>query len=213
MVSAVSTPPASQDAPAAEPRQTLCIRLPEPWAITDAAFDALFDLNPELRFEVDETGRLIIMGFPGWPSSRRSSSIGIDVGVWARAAGGEVVIADGQVRVGDLGRRLPDVAWLSPERLAQVDPDAEGPLPFCPDFVVEVVSPSDRRSQQEAKMRMWIEHGVRLAWLIDPFAGLADIYRADGSHEQLQQPETLSGEDVLEGLVVDLSKIWRAAGV
>ena len=196
----------------AERRAPLELRLPPAWVVSDAAFDALFDLNPELRFEVDETGRLIIMGFPGWPSSRRSSSIGIDVGVWARTAGGEVVIADGQVRVGDLGRRLPDVAWLSSERLAQVDPDAEGPLPFCPDFVVEVVSPSDRRSQQEAKMRMWMAHGVRLAWLIDPFAGLADIYRADGSHEQLQRPETLSGEDVLEGLVVDLSKIWRTDG-
>ena len=186
--------------------------LPPEWVVSDASFDALFDLNPELRFELDETGRLIVMGFPGWMSSRRSTSIGIQVGVWAQHIGGEVVVADAEVRVGDVGRRLPDVAWLSPERAAALPPDYEGPLPFTPDFVVEVVSQSDRRSQQEAKMRMWIEHGVRLAWLIDPFEAVADIYREDGSREQLARPATLSGEDVLPGLVVDLSEIWRAEG-
>ena len=186
--------------------------LPPQWAVSDAAFDALFELNPELRFELDETGRLIVMGFPGWSSSRRSTSIGIQVGVWAQPIGGEVVVADAEVRVGDVGRRLPDVAWLSPERAALRDPNDEGPLPFAPDFVVEVVSPSDRRSQQEAKMQTWMANGVRLAWLIDPFEGVADIYREDGSHEQLPRPATLSGEDVLPGLVVDLSEIWREEG-
>ena len=186
--------------------------LPPEWVVSDAAFDALFELNPELRFELDETGRLIVMGFPGWSSSRRSTSIGIQVGVWAQQIGGEVVMADAEVRVGDVGRRLPDVAWLSPERAALRDPDDEGPLPFAPDFVVEVVSQSDRRSQQEAKMRIWMANGVRLAWLIDPFEGVADIYREDGSHEQLSRPATLSGEDVLPGLVVDLAEIWRGDG-
>ena len=183
--------------------------LPPEWVVSDAAFDALFELNPELRFELDETGRLIVMGFPGWSSSRRSTSIGIQVGVWAQQIGGEVVVADAEVRVGGVGRRLPDVAWLSPERAAAVPRDYEGPLPFAPDFVVEVVSPSDRRPQQEAKMRMWMANGVRLGWLIDPFEGVADIYREDGSHEQLARPATLSGEDVLPGLVVDLAEVWR----
>ena len=186
----------------------LSICLPKEWVLTDAAFDELFQLNPALRFEVDETGRLIVLAPGGWNSSRRTALIGAQVGNWAGAGGGEVAGPTAEVRVGEFGRRLPDVAWLSPERAAKLDPADEGPLPFSPDFVVEVVSPSDRRSQQEAKMRMWIEHGVRLAWLIDPFKGLADIYREDGSHEQLERPASLSGEDVLDGLVVDLSGVW-----
>ena len=188
------------------------ICLPPEWVVSDAAFDALFNLNPELRFEVDEAGRLIVMGFPGWMSSSRSMSVGSQMKVWALAYGGVVAGTDAEVQVGDLGRRIPDAAWLSPERAAQLPAGHEGPLPFCPDFVVEVVSPSDRRPQQEAKMRMWIEHGVRLAWLIDPFEAVADIYREDGSHEQLARPAALSGEDVLPGLVVDLAEIWRADG-
>ena len=207
---ATAEPQAS--APSIERIAPLSICLPAEWVVSDAAFDELFQLNPALRFEVDETGRLVVLAPGGWNDGRRTALIGAQVGNWAGAGGGEVAGPTAEVRVGEFGRRLPDVAWLSPERAAKLDPADEGPLPFSPDFVVEVVSPSDRRSQQEGKMRMWIEHGVRLAWLIDPFKGLADIYREDGSHEQLARPVTLSGEDVLGGLVVDLSGVWRADG-
>ena len=211
MVTATETPPTAPAAEPVPPNQPLQIRLPADWPVTDAIFDELFNLNPGLRFEIDEQGALIIMGFPGWAGSCRSTNVAVQVANWADAAGGQTAGADAEIRTGTLGRRLPAAAWLSPERAAQLPPDYEGPLPFCPDFVVEMVSPSDRRSQQEAKMRVWIEHGVRLAWLIDPFANLADIYREDGSHEQLERPATLSGEDVMPGLTVDLSQIWRAA--
>ena len=211
MVTATETPPAAPATEPVPPNQPLQIRLPAEWLVTDAIFDELFNLNPGLRFEIDEQGALIIMGFPGWAGSCRSTNVAVQVANWADAAGGQTAGADAEIRTGTLGRRLPAAAWLSPERAAQLPPDYEGPLPFCPDFVVEMVSPSDRRSQQEAKMRVWIEHGVRLAWLIDPFAGLADTCREDGSHEQLERPATLSGEDVMPGLTVDLSQIWRAA--
>lgn len=193
-------------------RPEVVVRLPAEWRWTDELFDELWSRNEGLRFEVDEQGRLVVMSPHSWNTSRRIALIAMQVGSWARVRGGQAAGPNAEIRVGELGRRLPDAAWLSPERAAQLPPNDEGPLPFCPDFVMEMIAPSDRRSQQEAKMRMWMAHGVRLAWLIDPFAGLADIYREDGSREQLARPETLSGEDVLEGLVVDLSKVWRADG-
>ena len=195
----------------AERRAPLELCLPPAWVVSDAAFDALFDLNPELRFEVDETGRLIVMGSGGLFSSARAAQIIGQLYAWVQAVGGGIVSGEsGFFDIKGIGRRAPDAAWTSPERIAAMPQGDEGPGRVLPDFVVEVVSHSDQRSRQEAKMRMWMAHGVRLAWLIDPFAGLADIYRENGSHEQLQRPETLSGEDVLKGLVVDLSKIWRA---
>ncbi len=196
-------PPAAKD-------PVLIITLPPTWPITDASFCELLSLNDHLQMEIDEQGRLLIMGSGGFLSSARAAAIITQIGNWIAAAGGETVGTDAEIRTGNLGRRMPDIAWLSPERLAQLPPDHEEPLPFCPDFIVEMVSPSDRRSQQQAKMRIWIEHGVRLAWLIDPFAGLADIYREDGSHEQLNRPQTLSGEEVMPGLTVDLAQIWTA---
>ena len=198
-------------AQAAEGAAPVTICLPEGWVVTDAAFDALIDLNPELRFEVDETGRLIVMGSGGLFSSVRAIRIAVQLYAWGEAVGGgEVSGESGYFSIEGFGRRAPDAAWISPERIALVAPSDEGPGRMCPDFIVEVVSQSDRRSQQEAKMRAWIEHGVRLGWLIDPFRGLADIYREDGSHEQLARPASLSGEDVLPGLTIDLSAVWRA---
>ena len=195
----------------AERRAPLELCLPPAWIVSDAAFDALFDLNPELRFEVDETGRLIVMGSGGLFSSARAAQIIGQLYAWVQALGGGIVSGEsGFFEIKGIGRRAPDAAWISPERIAAMPQGDEGPGRMVPDFVVEVVSHSDQRSRQEAKMRMWMAHGVRLAWLIDPFAGLADIYREDGSHEQLQRPEALSGEDVLPGLVVDLSDVWAA---
>ena len=195
----------------ADRQAPLEICLPKEWVLTDAAFDELIDLNPELRFEVDEMGRLIVMGSGGLFSSMRAARIIGQLYVWIQAGGGgEVSGESGYFSIEGFGRRAPDAAWISPERIASIAPGDEGPGRMCPDFIVEVVSQSDRRSQQEAKMRAWIEHGVRLGWLIDPFRGLADIYREDGSHEQLARPATLSGEDVLDGLTIDLSAVWRA---
>ena len=195
----------------AERRAPLELCLPPAWIVSDAAFDALFDLNPELRFEVDETGRLIVMGSGGLFSSARAAQIIGQLYAWVQTLGGGIVSGEsGFFEIKGIGRRAPDAAWISPERIAAMPQGDEGPGRMVPDFVVEVVSHSDQRSRQEAKMRMWMAHGVRLAWLIDPFAGLADIYREDGSHEQLARPETLSGEDVLPGLVVDLSDVWAA---
>ena len=188
------------------------LRLPAAWEWTDERFAELWSRNEPLRFELDEQGCLVILSPHGWATSRRILRVAAQVAKWAQAAGGEVAGPNAEIRVGGAGRRLPSVAWLSPQRAALRDPNDEGPLPFCPDFVVEMIAPADRRPQQEAKMQIWMANGVRLAWLIDPFGAVADIYRADGSHEQLPRPATLSGEDILPGLVVDLSEIWRAAG-
>lgn len=54
-------------------------------------------------------------------------------------------------------------------------------------------------------MREWIDNGVRLAWLIDPFAYRAFVYRSDGSIEEHEPSATLSGEDILKGFVFNLN--------
>ena len=76
------------------------------------------------------------------------------------------------------------------------------------DFVVEVRSPRQSILQQQEKMVEWIEGGVRLGWLIDPFERKVWIYRANGEVDELDDPTELSGEDVCEGLVIDMSRVW-----
>ena len=79
--------------------------------------------------------------------------------------------------------------------------------PICPDFVVELVSPTDRLSNLRKKMRKYLSQGVRLGWLLDPKTGLGEIYRPGRDPETLDRPATLSGEDVLPGFVLELGGI------
>ena len=79
---------------------------------------------------------------------------------------------------------------------------------LCPDFVVELMSPSDRLSKLKAKMREWMENGARLGWLLDPDHRTAYIYRPDCEPEQLVNPERLAGEDPVAGFVLMLADIW-----
>ena len=52
---------------------------------------------------------------------------------------------------------------------------------------------------------------MRLGWLIDPFGGVAYIYRPDQAPEKRSRPESLGGEDVLPGLGIDLTSVWPDA--
>ena len=103
----------------------------------------------------------------------------------------------------------PDAAWLSPKRADTVLEDQQGYWPVCPDFVLEVRSPSDRLSAQQEKLQRWIEYGARLGWLIDPEGEAVWVYREGAEPEQLERPSELSGGEVLAGLVVELDRVWQ----
>ena len=190
----------------------LRLHLPPKWEFTDEAFHELFELNPEWCFEVDEQGRLVMTSPGGFQSGARVFMIVGQIYEWWRAAPDGIATGSrGFYRIGERAIRAPDVAWVSGDRLPQTREELERMLPLCPDFVIEVRSRSDRLSDQLTKMQFWIDHGARLGWLIDPFDDIAYIYRPGREPEQLKRPETLSGEDVLPGLVVDLGAIWWPA--
>jgi len=81
-------------------------------------------------------------------------------------------------------------------------------LPVEPDFVIELMSPTDVFSQLQQKMKEYINCGVKLGWLINPDARQVEIYRQGKEKEVLDQPQTLSGENILPGLIVDLTEIF-----
>jgi Uma2 family endonuclease len=76
----------------------------------------------------------------------------------------------------------------------------------CPDFVIELKSPSDNIKYLTGKMHTWIENGCALAWLINPDNKTAFIFRKDGTVEKVNGfNNALSGEDVLPGFELKLS--------
>ena len=122
---------------------------------------------------------------------------------------GELMNADGGVflqRDPDT-IRVPDVGFISKERL----PPGEGPSGFIeiiPDLVVEVVSPSDRAGQVQAKIEQWIEHGVRLVWVVYPECRSIMVYRSLSEVQVLHEGDTLTGGPVLPGFSCAVSDIF-----
>lgn len=211
MVQAPAKPLVSEDAISNPllPAAPVKLRLPADWILSDDALIALSELNGPWQFEVTAQKELVIMSPEGPDSSERGGEIHIDLGVWNRATRlGRVFGAQLGVRSPDGSVRAPDVAWISNERWAERDTN-QGLLDVCPELIVEVISPSGSLERQQEKMEEWIRHGARLGWLIDPFRELALIYRPDTEPEQLDKPDNLSGEDVCEGLVVNLERIWK----
>ena len=106
--------------------------------------------------------------------------------------------------------RSPDVSWVEKSRWSALTPEQrEKFIPLCPDFVLELVSPSDSLKKSQEKMQEYMENGCRLGWLINRKKREVEIYRPGQDVEVLQSPLTLSGENVLPGFVLNLQKIWN----
>jgi len=102
--------------------------------------------------------------------------------------------------------RAADAAYVSRDRAP--DPQPSGYLELAPNLVVEVVSPSDRAGEIQAKVSDWLTGGSRLVWVIDPGRKRAIVYREDGSVDLLADQDALDGEDVLPGFACPLDDLW-----
>jgi Uma2 family endonuclease len=174
--------------------------------------DEYFDFcqqNQDLRIETTKDGDLIIMPPTGAETSGRNTEIIIQLGIWAKQnKTGKVFESNVEFELPSGAKKSPDASWLLKERSdALTQKEREGFPPICPDFVVELRSKSDRLKPIQDKMAEYIENGVRLGWLIDPYKKQVHIYRKTGEIEILENPKTVSGEDVLEGFILDLEEI------
>ena len=188
----------------------LTLKLPDCWASTDEALMELSAINDPWQFELTADRELVIMSPEGRGSSRRGSEILTDVSIWNRKSGDGVVLgAQAGIRLSDSSVLSPDVAWVSSQRWNSQDAEKDESFgQLCPELVVEVVSVTDINSEQQEKMRVWVQNGALLGWLIDPYSETVHIFRPNAEPEELHRPETLSGEDVCVGLEVDLERIW-----
>ncbi len=86
--------------------------------------------------------------------------------------------------------------------------EQEGFAPICPDFVVELRSPSHSLETLRDKMKEYMKNGAKLRWLINRKNRQVEIYRQRKDIEILDHPSNVSGEDVLPGFILDLTEIW-----
>lgn len=166
--------------------------------------------NPELRIERTAGGEIVIMSPAGGASSHRSLEVAVALGSWARRDGtGAAFDSSGGFILPNGAMRAPDASWVLRSRLAEVPRQArEKFLPLCPDFVVEIKSPSDRLADLEVKMAEYRDNGARLGWLLDPETRRVHVYRPGQEPQVLEDSTQVAGDPELPGLLLDLELIW-----
>ncbi|MDJ0902813.1 MAG: Uma2 family endonuclease [Xenococcus sp. MO_188.B8] len=193
--------------------ETLSIELPSKLVlqVTQEQFEALAAANRDLQLERTSEGDLIVNPPTGGESGRRNLSISTQLGNWFEAQEelGEAFDSSTGFRLPNGADRSPDASWVSRERWESLTPQQrKGFVPLCPDFVVELRSESDRLPKLQAKMREYIDNGARLGWLIDPQNRRVEIYRPEREVELLENPQNLSGEEILPEFVLNLRRVW-----
>lgn len=202
--------PLTDETPAAPRIWPVVLRLPARWTLSDDRLLELAGLNDAWRFERSADGALEISPVIGPRSSGRRVRIGAQLIFWCDADGSGAAFTGAGFSLSDGSLRAAAVAWISAERLATIDTTDESYWPVCPDFVVEIRSPSDRLPLQQTKMRQWMANGARLGWLIDPLSDAVWVYREDQAEpEQIERPNQLDCGDILPNLTINLSHIWR----
>ncbi|WP_017316329.1 Uma2 family endonuclease [Mastigocladopsis repens] len=188
----------------------LILQLPPSLKLTDEEFEQLVAVNQELRLELDAQGELIIMSPTGGETGNRNFDLLGQLWFWSRQNNlGKAFDSSTGFKLPNGATRSPDASWITIERWERLTPQQRKKfLPLCPDFAVELVSESDDIEETQAKMREYIENGLRLGWLIHPQEKQVEIYRPHVAVEVLYSPKNLSGEDVLPGFVLDLELIF-----
>jgi Uma2 family endonuclease len=177
--------------------------------LTDEALYRLCVANRELRIERTRDGELIIMTPTGGETSRRNSLIVVALGVWNEQNGNGLVFdSSGGFLLPSSAMRSPDAAWVARERWERLTAEERRKLPpLCPDFVVELMSESDRLPPLQRKMEEWIENGCRLGWLIDPEGERVYVYRPGSAPRVVSFTAKLDGEEVLSGFTLPLEQL------
>ena len=178
--------------------------------ISDSQLEQLCRENPDRRLEIDAEGKLIVMPPTGSLTGEKNSSLLGQVWYWNRQNKlGKVFDSSTGFRFANGALRSPDVSWIALKRWNSLsDKLKKGFAPIDPDFVIELMSPTDALKDTQAKMSEYINCGIKLGWLINPDAKEVGIYRLGKELEILKNPSSLSGEEILSGLIVDLSDIF-----
>ncbi len=190
---------------------TLSLNVPPglPLRVSPAGFRRLCRYNRDLRLERTARGELVVMAPAGTESGGQNAVLTTRLGNWTEADGtGKHFDATAGYTLPNGAIRSPDASWIARDRWNALTPEEKKRFaPICPDFIVELCSPSDDKNEVRERVREYISQGARLGWMLDPRDQTVEIHRPGRPVETLKRPASLSGEDVLPGFVLDLKGI------
>jgi len=179
--------------------------------LTDDQLFELCQLNGDWRIEYTAQGELLVMPPTGGETSNRNAELTYQVQAWTRRdQAGVAFDSSGGFKLPNGATRSPDAAWVRRSRLAGLTREQKQKfLPLCPDFVVELRSPTDNLQAVLDKMQEYLDNGAQLGWLLDPLTRRVHVYLPQRSPEILEAPSTVSADPLLPGFALDLQKIWE----
>jgi Uma2 family endonuclease len=177
----------------------------------DDEYFQLLACNPDLNIEREANGEIVIMPPAGFETGYRNNEVCRQVGNWARRDGRGIALDCNTEYLLQNGAALaPDASWVLKSRLASFTKEQKRRfLPLCPDFIVELVSPTDRLPRVKSRMLEWIDNGAQLGWLIDADRRTVYIYRPGRAPEELVDIEWIDSEGPVEGFRLELHDIWE----
>ncbi|MEH2245205.1 Uma2 family endonuclease [Nostoc sp.] len=177
--------------------------------LTDEQFFQMCQQNRDYRFERTASGELLIMPPTGSDTGNRNFDMVVELGIWNKQTKlGKGFDSSTGFTLPNGAERSPDASWVKIERWNALTPEQQEKFaPICPDFVVELRSRTDSLKELQEKMQEYIENGAQLGWLIDRKNKRVEIYRPGKDVEILDNPGSLSGENILPGFVLDLQQI------
>ena len=206
----------------------LILQMPSSMKMTDEQFFEFCQMNRDLRIERNQYGEISIMPPTGSETGNRNSNIAGQLWVWSEEDGTGITFdSSAGFKLSTGAERSPDASWMKLERWNSLSAEEKQKFaPICPNFVIELRSKTDPSGSQslmgetpktallhnlkplQEKMEEYMqEPGIQLGWLIDRKNKRVYVYRPQ-SVECLENPDTVSGEDVLPGFVLNMSKVW-----
>ena len=179
--------------------------------LNDEDFFEFCQANREWRIERTSDGDIVIMP----PTGGETGGLNFELtGVfrdWVKIDGtGKGFDSSTGFLLPNGAERSPDLAWVRLSRWNALSEEQRKRFPpLCPDFVVELRSPSDSLAVLQDKMEEYIQNGAQLGWLIDPIEKKVYVYRSQAQFDCLDNPDTLSGEPLLKGFTLDVKELWK----
>jgi Uma2 family endonuclease len=180
---------------------------------TEEEYLSFCEANSKLKFERTAKGEIVIVPPAGGESDYRSLEIGAELRAWAKKDGRGTAFGSSVEFLLPNGAALsPDAAWVAHDKLAGLSREQRRKfLRAAPDFVAEVMSPSDRLPDAQAKMKDWMDGGVSLAWLINGDTRTIYIYRQGREVEERTGMMKLAADGPIAGFVIDLADLWAGS--
>lgn len=179
--------------------------------LTDEQFERLCAENPELRIELTAQGELMVMPPTGSETGWSDSEINAALNFWSKQDGTGLTFGSSTgFTLPNGAKRSPDASWVKREHWSALAKEQRrGFAPLCPDFVIELRSPTDSLPVLQAKMQEYLENGAKLGWLLDPLERRVYVYQPGQAVIMLDDPESLLGDPVLPGFVLAVRELWE----